>query len=172
LLRKGANVNANNGDADGGTALTHVARVGDINSLSILIDKGANLEADPNGPGVTALEIAAFYGNLESIKLLLDRGAKINAKDKIGGTALVSAAFMDQRAIATMLVERGAAVDIIAGGPPTLPANFGTPLMWAAYTETINPDLVKMFLVKGADVNAGRRDCLESSQAEGEDLGG
>jgi ankyrin repeat protein len=154
LLKKDANVNANNGDADGGTALCHAAIVGDTKSLSILIDKGARLDADANELGFTALQFAAFYGNLESVKLLLDRGANINAKDKFGGTALLVAAFMDQRAVATMLVKRGAGVNTMAGGPPDLPANLGTPLMWAAYTETIKPELVKMFLANGADVKA------------------
>ena len=54
---------------------------GQLNLARLLIDKGADVNANQKG-GWTALMSAAASGNIATVKLLLDKGACVNAKSK------------------------------------------------------------------------------------------
>jgi len=65
------------------TALMLAADNGSCETLEILIDKGADLEAK-NDYGMTPLYIAAWSGKPECVKILIEKGADINACDQWG----------------------------------------------------------------------------------------
>jgi ankyrin repeat protein len=175
LLDGGADVNA--GDPRGGsTPLMHAASAGSVESMRLLIDRKANVNA-VNSAGATALMMAVT--DIDKVRLLLGAGADVNVATKRGRTALLLAALSDRSApIVRMLMANGAnpkAVDVLkvtalgaatvggdletiqlmvdAGVPIDDPDFAGfTPLMNASFGT--NLAAVRLLLSKGAKVNA------------------
>ena len=124
LLEKGARVNEgaqsfNQGGFWGSwpspSPLTLMAARGDIETVKLLLDKGAdvNLKTDL---GLTALNEAGGTGKVALVKLLLERGAEIDAKGgPFGYTVLSNAAFNGHRELVKFLVDKGASVDDVVG---------------------------------------------------------
>ena len=83
------------------------AREGQTETVRLLLDRGANIEAE-NNIGWTVLIHAALNGNTETVRLLLDKGADIEAKDNYGKTALTHAAYWGRTEIVTLLLDNGA----------------------------------------------------------------
>jgi ankyrin repeat protein len=63
-----------------------------LESLKLLIQKGANINKSSGIMANTFLHRAAKQGDLEMVLWLLDNGAYINAEDKHGSTPLLDAA--------------------------------------------------------------------------------
>lgn len=175
LLGKGADPNV--ADARGGsTPLMHAAAAGSVESMQLLLDHKASVNAT-NTAGLTALMMSVT--DIEKVRLLLEAGADVNAATKRGRTALMLAAASDGSApIVQLLMTRGAnpkAVDVTKGtalhqavrggdldtirmmieaGLGVNEASFGgfTPLIGAAFTGSV--EAVTLLLSKGADVNA------------------
>lgn len=87
-------------------ALIEAAAYGNVHEMSLLIDRGANV----NGvalDGWTPLTRAATAGQLDAVKLLLARGADINRAGTTV-TPLVYAIFEGHLEIARFLVQNGA----------------------------------------------------------------
>jgi ankyrin repeat protein len=158
LLDKGADVNAQTDD--GWSALMSAAAGGDAELLTLLGDNGADVNARRN-TGATALMEAAGNGRLQAVKVLLARGADVNAKAKDGSTALMEAAakyYGQDEVNAKDEPKRGlsewfldvirAAWDILRGGDPET----GPYLEPKIANE--DPEVVKVLLQHGADVNA------------------
>jgi ankyrin repeat protein len=76
-------------DRTGATPLMHAAAVGSPETMRLLLDAGANVNAAA-ADGTTALMWAT--ADPVKVRLLLERGAAINATAKDGTTALVAAA--------------------------------------------------------------------------------
>ena len=152
LLEHGADPNATN--HWGATPLMAAAAGGDIETIRLLLARGADVNAQPGaghdafilGGARTALMWAAFRGDLASLRVLLDAGADVNAMGMFG-TALSQAVWADRTEAAKFLIERGAKVDL-AG-----PFEGYTPLHWAASTEHADPALVRLLLGHGANPN-------------------
>jgi hypothetical protein len=100
------------------------AKVADIEMMRLLQSRGADPRV-PNVEGTTPLMVAAGVGltnkaedagtdteRLEAVKLLLEWGADVNAIDKNGETALHGAAYTGCRPCITVLVDRGARLDV------------------------------------------------------------
>src|SRR5262249_32791810 len=66
------------------------ARRAPVEVISLLIDKGAKIDAK-NDMGNTALMYAAESGHKEAMKILSQRWADVNAKDNLSQTALMKA---------------------------------------------------------------------------------
>ena len=96
-------------DTGGSTALFFAARAGDIESVKVLIDAGADVnEALPDHNSVLAF--AAHSGQGEVAKVLLDRGARPDA-DGAGYTPLHAAVLRGDVELVKALLDRGANPD-------------------------------------------------------------
>lgn len=154
LLARGANAKAAN--HFGATALMAAAAGGDEKSASLLLQHGANVNAQPTpdepgfilGGGRSALMWASFRGDVAMMKLLIKAGANVN---EIGGlgTPLTQAAWADQTDAARLLIQHGARVNQMG------PRDGFAALHWAASTDNRNPSLVKLLLENKADPNLG-----------------
>ena len=93
-------------------------------------------------PGNTALHEAARTGSMECMRILLDVGkANVNAKKNLSNTPLHSAALGGRIEAATLLIERGAEINLINDSNKT-------PLDIAhEYSET---ELIAFLKTKGA----------------------
>ena len=88
LLGAGAEVKTKNAQDDGYTALMFAAIQCQAESVSLLMDNGADANIADTGDGGTALMFAASRGCLETVSTLLDNGADANIVSKDGMTAL------------------------------------------------------------------------------------
>jgi uncharacterized protein len=138
LLDKGANVNARMKDStetrtvftnqwldeNGATPFLRASQSGDIVLMKLLLAHGADPKIE-TALHVTALQVAAGIGwvegityewssaqTLEAVKLLLDLGLDPNAQADTGRVALHGAAHKGSTAVAQLLVDHGAKLDI------------------------------------------------------------
>ncbi|KAA0170630.1 hypothetical protein FNF28_01392 [Cafeteria roenbergensis] len=79
LLDAGAPVNRKNHANNGVTALIVAAEHGHKDTVELLLDRGADLEATDDD-GSTALVFAASGGHKDTVELLLDRGADLELR--------------------------------------------------------------------------------------------
>lgn len=168
---------ANLADPRGITPLMYAAEVGSLDAMRVLIDRGADVNAQ-NDIGSTALMWSV--SDPAKVRLLLDHGAQVNLIAKSGRSALIIAAFTNPSAeVVRLLLAKGAKVGIMDNRhvTPMNAATFGndtatvrllldanadidtpdtfiglTPLMNAAGNR--NLEAVKLILAKGAQVNA------------------
>lgn len=154
LLNAGAEVNATN--VFGASALMAAAASGDQDTVRLLLERGADVNAHSRGSepavlwggGRSALMWAAFRGNKRMAKFLIESGADVNSSEGFG-SALSQAAWNDQADMAKFLLKRGATVDQKDA------VNEFTPLHWAAGSERSNSAAVVETLLKhSANPNA------------------
>lgn len=69
------------------TALHYAAYDNDLELLSILIKKGAKIEAQDEF-GLTPLHRAAYWNNIEAVQFLIESGADLTVTDNCGSTVL------------------------------------------------------------------------------------
>ena len=164
-------------DDAGVTPLMYAAEVGSVEVMRLLIDHGADVNAQ-NSFGATALMWSV--SDPAKVRLLLDHGAEVNLAAKSGRTALIIAAFTNPSAeVVGLLLAKGAKVEVMDARhvTPLNAATFGddtatvrlllqagadsgtpdtfiglTPLMNAAGNR--NVEAVKLLLAHGANVNA------------------
>jgi uncharacterized protein len=122
-------VNARNND--GVTALMGAAAGGHNETVRLLIERGADVNAaidhnqKPVGntsiyrKGMTALMFAAMGNRLDTMKLLIARGADVNAKNCDGMTVLMYGVCMNHRDTAELLILHGADVNAKSQGGQT-----------------------------------------------------
>jgi len=78
LLATGSDVSM--GEGIGYTSLFWAALFGHESTVRLLLEKGANVDANNTGNGGTALHVAAIQGHEEVVNLLLKSGANVNAE--------------------------------------------------------------------------------------------
>lgn len=105
-IAHGADVNAYCHDAPyNGFPLLHIAVQASWQTLTLLVDKGANLDAqDKNGD--TALALATEDGAVEAVQFLLSKGANPNLRNVNGRTALGKARYTLTRPALSRLDKR------------------------------------------------------------------
>ena len=81
-----------------------------LNSVNILLDNGANVEAE-NANGDKVLHWAIFFRQEAIVWLLVARGANLLARNNIQETALHSAILQGHDGIVQLLLFAGAAVN-------------------------------------------------------------
>jgi ankyrin repeat protein len=150
LLKRGANVNSKN--RAGETALLEA--VGHIEIVKFLLDKGIDL------PSPTILMRVVYSRDLETLELLLDKGANPNAKYPNGRTLLMEAAAADHHLTPWYKKLGDLSLRII----------FMNPFAPVYRSGERDPQIVKLLLQKGADVNAKDQDgwtALKRAQERG-----
>ena len=88
----------------GWTCLHVAAQKGHLAICRLLIDKGAQLEANDN-IGRTPLHLAARQGHVEIVCLLCDRGADVEARDRWGERPLHEAVYYGRIFVVKELIE-------------------------------------------------------------------
>ena len=132
-------------ESDAGITALHWCTA-DVAKVRLLLDHGADIHK-ASRLGRTPLIVAAeTYGALDTVKLLLQKGADVNAADNIGYTPLIAAAYVDNTAIARLLIEKGASLNSKTSAGQT-----GTALMGAASNG--NLELTRLLLAHNADLN-------------------
>ena len=145
LLALPTTIDLNITNTSGCTLLMYAAVLGNIDIISALINKGADIHAVNNGD--TALTIAVQNKQNEAAKLLIDAGAKTDIQFKNGATLLIATVTHSTAQVTEKLLTKGAVVHI------NTPNEGGcTPLMWAANFGYI--DIMKVLLAHGADIHA------------------
>ncbi len=94
--------------ADLNKKLVAAASDGDLGSVQVLLQHGANVNSQLFDTGTTPLIAAARNGHVNVAWALLAAGANINAVDHDVGTALYWAAFEGQQQMVKLMLERGA----------------------------------------------------------------
>jgi len=125
-------------------ALFEAASDGDIDSITKLLDAGANVNAAIGGDG-SPLIGAAREGRMEAVRLLLERGADVDMGVSGDGNALIMAAREGHVGVVTMLLDRGASIDHVVPGDENA-------LIQASGNGRL--EVVKLLVARGADVNA------------------
>jgi hypothetical protein len=123
--------------------LIEAARNNDVQSVKMLIEKGADVNARGDFLG-TPLIVASKFGHYESAKELVKAGADIDAKCFLDCTPLLWSAEKGYGEIVKLLLNNGANIEAsdISGW---------TALMKATFQGNI--EIVKILVEKGANVN-------------------
>jgi ankyrin repeat protein len=156
LLDSGADIE--NSDSYYGTALAAAARKGNISTMRILFQRGADPQTSippylgfnlPPGMGVcSAIDIAARQGELAAVQLLLEHDAGV-------GSALLLTAQSGNLDLARDLIKAGA-------DPSAYCSQLGwTPLHGAAYE--VQKDMALLLLDNGASIHTVTEPCKESA---------
>ena len=144
LVFNGADLNVKSPDWRG-TPVTDAIRE-DLETLSLLIDLGANIELRDD-EGRTPLLYASENGYFDAVKFLLSKGANINATNKSGQNVLHLAARGDSLQTLEMLASYGANTKKIDDN--------GHNLLHIAAWKSSNPLMVRMLIQDyGFDVNS------------------
>jgi ankyrin repeat protein len=93
------------------TELFHTCRTGDIETVRVLLERGADIEAR-DSDNWTPLHVACAWGHLAVTRLLLDAGADMNVRDNDGHAPLNVACIFHNARIIRLLLERGVDVNI------------------------------------------------------------
>ena len=142
ILGKGIQVNA--GDRDGRSAAMTAAINGHLETVRFILANGYHVNAKDNR-GRTTLMWAVWGGRLKVVELLLDNGADVNAKDLESRTPLMEAAARDHQLRHAWYYELWSELRRLY--------RYG--FMGPSYPfGKEDPQIVKMLLQKGADVNA------------------
>ncbi|MES0490291.1 MAG: ankyrin repeat domain-containing protein [Leptospirales bacterium] len=143
-LKKGANVNSKDikaGD-EGETPLLKAAANGDVETVKLLLEHGADINAIDDR-AESALLSASYLGHYELVKFLIENGANIENPGNKGYTPLYVAAYKGYYNIVDLLLQKGANIHV--------KAKSGYNIVMASWRY---PDLMEYFIVKGVDVNA------------------
>lgn len=143
LLGAGAKVDAAN--EYGATPLWLASVNGSGPMIARLLKAGAN-PGTAITSGETPLMTASRAGSVEAVSQLVAAGAQVDAKERARGqTALMWAAAERHAAVARVLLDKGAGVDLGS-------ASGFTPLMFAARSGDL--ETVRLLVDRGANVNA------------------
>ena len=138
-------LDVNESEADGSTALLWAAYHQDADMARALIAAGADPQT-ANRYGVTPLIQASRVGDAVLVEALLDAGADPNLAHPGGETPLMGASLAGNAAAVRMLLDAGAAVNAKEQWQDQ------TPLMWASSEGHL--EIVEVLLEAGADPNA------------------
>jgi uncharacterized protein len=98
--------------------VTWLAADGETESLRLIIDAGANVDAR-GWAGDTALYIATTRGNHDMMRMLLTKGADPNLPGAFEQTPLQMAVFQDSPESLEILIQAGGRLDIAGGNQKT-----------------------------------------------------
>ena len=123
-------------------------RRGDIDTVRLLIDAGADVNATSPGRCDQSLFVALERGNPEIVRILVEAGADVNSVALVQSTLHI-AIDGESPEIVRILVEAGADVNEILRD--------GDPILYWALDRSV-PQVARILVDAGADVNARRSD--------------
>jgi len=129
------------------TPLIWAASLGREGMVSMLLERGANIEA-VDDLGMTALLEAAANGHISVVRLLAEKGGKaaLEVRNSTGSSALVCAAEKGHAEVVKALVEAGADIDALCDGrAETSP--LGAAIVWN------RQEIVELLVEKGANLD-------------------
>jgi ankyrin repeat protein len=142
-------------DESGNTLLHLAVRQKQIETVSYLLDKGADVNA-VNTNQQTPLHVAAYIGSADIAGLLIENGADVSLADYQMHTPLHYAARSGSNEVTELLLKNGA--------PLEAKNTYGrTPLLLCA-REQGTPEVARILIEAGADVNV--KDKYESTPLE------
>lgn len=150
LIENKADIEARD-DRWGDTALHFAAVSGHKEIVKLLIEKGGDIEA-MNGDGGSPLSLISGYGSIytrdprgqhEIIQLLIDKGANIETRSYWDCTPLYVAILQNRPAVAELLLEHGAKLNIMN--------RFWGTLADGAMRVNL-PEMVRWSIEKGVDI--------------------
>jgi ankyrin repeat protein len=145
LLNKGADIDSK--DKKGITPLICAVIEGHVDTVKLLLERGANLEATFGGN--TVLMEAVIQNHEDIVIMLLQHGAVTEARNREGCTAVHIAAASSYVRVVRSLLDAGAEID-------AKDRRDITPLMTAAVRNKLW--MVSLLLERGANVNAKDKD--------------
>jgi ankyrin repeat protein len=160
LLLAADSAMVNSKDKDNKPPLFIAAEQGNQAVMEVLLDKGADVNAEGGIYG-NALYAASAGGHKEVATLLLDKGADVNAEGGIYGNALYAASAGGHKEVATLLLDKGADVNAEGG-------YYGNALQAASANG--HKEVATLLLDKGAYVNAQGgiyRNALQAASYDG-----
>jgi ankyrin repeat protein len=140
------NINVNETDNDGYTALMYAAENGYLDVVKELITHKADINIANDG--WTALIAAVFKGHLNIVKELIAHKADLNKSDSTGSTPLIFAAHIGHLDIVKKLIAHKAEINKVSN-------NAYTALMWAAIGG--NLDVLKELIAHKAEINKAHK---------------
>ncbi|XP_073943884.1 ankyrin repeat-rich membrane spanning isoform X4 [Choristoneura fumiferana] len=144
-LASNSNINLDDKDENGTTALMCAAEHGRTAAVRVLLASGADACSVDND-GWTPLAFAARGGHAAVVRELLDAGARVDARDCGGWSPLMWASYKGHEEIVGILLENGA--DVHAHGNYNINS-----LVWAAGRR--HSGVVARLLAAGARANSG-----------------
>ena len=142
LLDSGAEMNVQ--DMSQNTPLHLAAACGRLDLVRVFLKRGAEVQA-LNRYGRTPLFSAAEGGNPDVVRSLLDHGADAHIRDKEDNNVLHIAAAHGHLEVARMLLALNLEVNTLN--------RFGMTPFYSALKTSKKPDIVRLILDHGADVN-------------------
>lgn len=142
LLRDGATIESS--DSYGFRALHRAVEGGHENLVKVLLESGADIEAEIDEPGRTSLHIAAKNSHYGLTLQLLTKNAKTNARDLREWTPLQSASSLGDTSVVELLIKRGVVIDA--------KADHGATALYTA-AENGHVGVLELLLEQKADVN-------------------
>ncbi len=100
---------------DGDTPLLLAALIGNVDAARILLEHGADVDAQNLKNGVTALQIGAFAGSEKLTRLLLEMDADPGIKNSYGKTALQLAEAKSNYGVALLILARSSELAFSGG---------------------------------------------------------
>jgi ankyrin repeat protein len=160
LLERGADVNSQR--KDNWTPLHVASYIGNIEIAGLLLEHGADLEAEWGDMGDKPLHQLS-YGKYRSpedgvsiAQLLLDRGADVNTRRKDHHTPLHYASFIGNIEIAGLLLDHGADLEAACRDTGEKPLHVVSYGQYRSLEDGVK--VAQLLLDRGADVNTRRKD--------------
>ncbi|XP_069670298.1 uncharacterized protein [Periplaneta americana] len=134
-------------DSDYRTPLSWVAYKGDLEMVSLLVEKGADVNTE-DARKQTPLYYAVSGSHVNVVQFLIDSGAHVNACNNKGDSLMFTGVEQGNVDVVRLLIDQGTDVNACD--------KFGDSLICSAVL-TGNVDVVRLLIDKGADVNACRK---------------